>query len=190
MEKEIKVNEVKEMEIKEDFRYKKVSEMTKEEFKQLDSVSVQIVANMSRTGSKYYTATIRFNKEFNKRINLDETQYLLLKYQYKFDSTILINAKIRFFKGIRDDGSEWYSYQVILSRDVILSAFFSRSEIALLKIYMRETAKYQEDKNCKLTMAEAVNIKTNESYPIFNYNWIVHAGKINEELTAEELFGE
>lgn len=190
MEKEIKNVEVKEMENVEDFRYKKVSEMSGAELKQLDSVMVQVVSNLSRTGTKYYTATMRLNKEFSKRITLDETQFLLLKHTYKIETSSLINAKVRFFRGVREDGSEWYSFQLILSRDVILSAFLSRSEIALLKIYMKETDKFSQDKIYRLNMSEAINVKTNESYPIFNYNWITHKGKIDEELTAEELFGE
>lgn len=168
---------------------KKVSEMTIEEIKSLDSVKVRVVANVSKTGSKYYSVTINFNSEFSRRISIEESDYLLLTKIYGKNDVLNLQGKIRIFKGTNNNGNDWYSFQLILTKDLMFNDFFKRSEIAIIKIYLKEMAKLGNDFKI-VNPAEAIKLKTNEIIPIFNYKINLREKLTDEDVDLISIWGE
>ncbi len=170
---------------------KKVSEMTEEEIKNLDSVSVRIVVNTTKTGTKYFNATVKFNSQFERTFTIKPNEYLLLtKILNKEDADVLnLTGKIRIFKGTNSNGNDWYSYQLILNKYLIYSDFFAREEVPLIKIYLKVMAGF--DKDCKIVNpAEAIDLKRNKKIPIFGYKINLKEKITNDDVDLTAIWGE
>lgn len=116
--------------------FKKRSEMTKEDLKQLNFYPV--IFREYKNGSATFIVEVvkdklRLNDSSTDRITFDFNTWNLIKLFYKKDSSFAVNLPIRFVKGIGKTGKVYYLYELYVAANMVYSGFISPNTIKLLE---------------------------------------------------------
>lgn len=141
--------------------YKHMRDLTKEELKQLPIVNVVLEKTSSKRFGEQVTLTAKFHDKFKKQIRkpqyLDTNIYHLIcltRTDFKEDENMQVaHVPVRYLESKKEDGTvEYRRFEVMITRDVVLSDILTETDIKLMNI-LKINPEWMSDKG-KTTEAE------------------------------------
>lgn len=117
--------------------YVKRSEMTGEDILKLPKFNANLVKQKSRRGQVQFKLVVQLDELLKKEVYLNEVQFNLIVLERKLNANLPIQhliVPVRLVKGVSVNGLEWKRYEFFVTKNVVLTGFFTNYEVALIDV--------------------------------------------------------
>lgn len=137
MEKAIEKQALKKEAVVAEQSYVKKSEMKAEDILKLPKFNANLVKQKNRRGQVQFKIVVQLDELLKKEVYLNEVMFNLIVLERKLNANLPIQhliVPVRLVKGVSTNGRDWKRYEFFVTKNVILTGFFTQHEVALIEV--------------------------------------------------------
>lgn len=137
MEKAIEKQALKKEAVVAEQSYVKKSEMTGEDILKLPKFNANLIKQKNRRGNVQFKIVVQLDELLKKEVYLNEVMFNLIVLERKLNANLPIQhliVPVRLVKGVSTNGRDWKRYEFFVTKNVILTGFFTQHEVALIEV--------------------------------------------------------